>query len=972
MPAGVPSPENDPLVAARPVISIGMTDYDVIPISDITTSSGGEKSTEFTNETTNTDEVGGSVEVGAELNPFKLASASVTASYSHTWARTASTTSSFGTNWSNTRSTNPSEAARLKLRIFIKNLGSATALDVKPTFSLVLGNRTIATITPQELADRLAPKGLPKSRYPETGTIVIERDNQNNYIILSLEELKAIQMGAPLELVVTQVSADVARWNPATQSYDSREAWSSFEGEIDPVVVTLKANLGDNKIYNYQVYVGTDFYNLGYTFRDVLARVFSLGRSQGKTYIEGRPYPDDWYVASPSDSVLQAWNTAGRPENILNLKMFRNTTISLMSPGANSAPKIDLATFGPDFKKVYVSAFPNNFPILSVKAQVTIDGQMQEIELQQNDQSFYINGTPFSEPANPSGKVFVENARGDVSETDIILPALYTSAADVEASSSFLPQPGDEYLLFSRGDPNKPIKLYCLFFDPKTGNKLDIPREYLSLPASSDSANFLDWIQDTYYRRVYFSKVRINPDNFKLAPQDTTFTRREYLGSERPSLFPDEALFFGSIRLWGAHLDTAYANLDLTGTPLSLDPYTEFSQGEWGTVDQTYVDESRQVETVMATQPPDYSLDSQGYIGLKPDSVSLVYHRDFFSGTRGTVLPGKALEFNLSSSGSPGYADMGASASLAVSDAVTLEAWIQPEPHGRDINETAAFINKEGEYELLRFPDGTIRWALAVDSPRWKSINTHYRAREDEWVHVALVYDMNDAQPSVKTYINGNLFQASPASGAITDFYGDPAQDRLEIGNRQSSDAQYAGRVDEVRIWNIARTVDQIRATIADTLPPAVYNSAESGLIGYWRFDALEDLGVGNDGSDDVRDYSPNGNHGDLSGDALPADPVTGLPGIKPVLSRSFELQQNYPNPFNPSTTITYRLPTAQRVTLTVYDLLGRTVAALVNRKQAAGEHAVTFDGRGLASGIYFYRLKTPSFSAVHKMALMR
>jgi hypothetical protein len=973
MPAGVPSPENDPLVAARPVISIGMPDYDVIPISQITNTSGGEQSSSFTNTTSNTDEVGGSVEVGASLNPFKLVSSKVTASYSHTWTRTQSSTSSFGTNWSNTRSSNPSEAARLKLRIFMKNLGSATALDVQPTFNLVLGEKTIATITPQQIAARLAPKGLPNSRYPETGTIVVERDDQNNYIILSLEELKAIQMGAPLDLVVTQVSADVARWNPDTQSFDSREQWSSFEGEIDPVVVTLKTNLGDDEIYNYQVYVGTDFYNLGFNFRDVLSRVFNVTKSLGQTYVQGRLYPDDWYVSSPSDSVLQAWDDAGRPASLLNLKMFRNTTMALMSPGSNPGPDIDLATFGPDFKRVYVSAFPNNFPILSVRAQVTINGQQQEIGLHQNDQSFYTNDTLFSDPADSHGKVFVENARGDVSEATIILPALYTSAADIKASNSFLPNPGAEYLLFSQGDPVKAIKLYCLFFDPKTGDTLTTPREYLTLPASSDTTNFIDWIQDPYYRRVYFSRVRINPDNFKLAPQDTTFASREWISPDNSSPYPDEPLYFGSIRLSFAHLDTAYANVNLTGTPLSLDPYSEFQQADRGAVDETYVDESRQILTVKAYQPPNYTLDSEGFIGLKPDSISLIYRRDFFRGLSSLLFPGQAMQFNTSSTGTQGYVDMGDDSTLRVSDAITMEAWIQPKPHGRGLDALGVFINKEGEYELFRFPDGTIRWALAVDSPHWVSINTHYKAQEDKWVHVALVYNQNDPESAVKIYINGNLFFAMPASGVIGDFYSDPPLDNFRIAGRQSGDNQFAGEVDEVRVWNIARTQEEIRATIADTLPPAIYEFPGSGLIGYWRFDALEDLGVGSPGASDVRDYSLNGNHGDVVGDAELGDPVvTGWKESRPALSQTFELHQNYPNPFNPTTTISYELPTAQNVALTVYDILGRAVAVLVNKKQTAGNYSIHFDGQNLASGIYFYRLKTPSFTAVRKMILMR
>ena len=69
-------------------------------------------------------------------------------------------------------------------------------------------------------------------------------------------------------------------------------------------------------------------------------------------------------------------------------------------------------------------------------------------------------------------------------------------------------------------------------------------------------------------------------------------------------------------------------------------------------------------------------------------------------------------------------------------------------------------------------------------------------------------------------------------------------------------------------------------------------------------------------------------------------------------------LDQNYPNPFNPVTTIRYQLPTQGHVTMKVYDLLGREVVTLVEGELLAGQHEVTFDGHGLATGVYFYQLQ--------------
>ena len=85
----------------------------------------------------------------------------------------------------------------------------------------------------------------------------------------------------------------------------------------------------------------------------------------------------------------------------------------------------------------------------------------------------------------------------------------------------------------------------------------------------------------------------------------------------------------------------------------------------------------------------------------------------------------------------------------------------------------------------------------------------------------------------------------------------------------------------------------------------------------------------------------------------------------------SFSLDQNYPNPFNPTTTIRYALPAMSYVTLSVFNALGQQVATLVNDTQDAGYHEVRFDGGSLASGVYFYRLKTGDFTQTRKMLLL-
>ena len=86
-----------------------------------------------------------------------------------------------------------------------------------------------------------------------------------------------------------------------------------------------------------------------------------------------------------------------------------------------------------------------------------------------------------------------------------------------------------------------------------------------------------------------------------------------------------------------------------------------------------------------------------------------------------------------------------------------------------------------------------------------------------------------------------------------------------------------------------------------------------------------------------------------------------------------YALYQNFPNPFNPATSIEYTLAKAGYTTLKVYDVLGRVVATLVDSYQAAGTHAIVrFNSYGIASGVYFYRLKSGEFEAVKKLVILK
>jgi hypothetical protein len=90
--------------------------------------------------------------------------------------------------------------------------------------------------------------------------------------------------------------------------------------------------------------------------------------------------------------------------------------------------------------------------------------------------------------------------------------------------------------------------------------------------------------------------------------------------------------------------------------------------------------------------------------------------------------------------------------------------------------------------------------------------------------------------------------------------------------------------------------------------------------------------------------------------------------------NQSYSLAQNYPNPFNPATTIAYQLPSVDAVNLSLFDMLGRTVAVLVNERQPAGDYQYRLSAStyNLSNGVYFYRLQAGSFTETKRMILVK
>ncbi len=307
---------------------------------------------------------------------------------------------------------------------------------------------------------------------------------------------------------------------------------------------------------------------------------------------------------------------------------------------------------------------------------------------------------------------------------------------------------------------------------------------------------------------------------------------------------------------------------------------------------------------------------------------------------------GNALQFD----GVNDYVDMGNAATFNVGNAVTYEAWINPDTTltGFIFAKWVAFA----EDIQLGFSGNKIFFYLhnvfgGVQLYSSTFVPLH------QYTHIAATYDASAG--IAKIYINGVFDTSKSVGSSVSNSTGN-----LYFGfNPVRGDfvAPFKGIIDEVRIWNIARTESEIQSTMNQSL-----NGNEPGLVGYWKFDE----GTGST----TADLTSNGNDGTISG-------AIWVPGATPVEDdvntlHSYNLLQNYPNPFNPATTIRYSIPQKSNVTLKVYDILGNEVTTLVNEEKERGVYTVTFDASSIANGMYLYRLQAGSFVGTKKMILLK
>ncbi len=349
----------------------------------------------------------------------------------------------------------------------------------------------------------------------------------------------------------------------------------------------------------------------------------------------------------------------------------------------------------------------------------------------------------------------------------------------------------------------------------------------------------------------------------------------------------------------------------------------------------------------------------------------------FTTGTSTADTNDYALQFD----GTDDRLDCGNGNSLQITGSqITLEAWINVSEFKSQPFAGSIIVKDEGGidagYMIRCGGNGVINFNIGNGG--WHEINTPDNSVQlNNWTHIAATYDGS----SLKIYVDGQLAAQSDIPGLTI---GNAVNNNLLIGESPGFPGRvFNGMIDEVRIWNKARTQSEIQSTMNIALTPEYYTSPDSGLAGYWKMDE----GTGQTAAD-LSFYANNAVLGN-SIDPDQADPawveanilILGIEGRndnEPV-PLTFALSQNYPNPFNPSTRIQWQVPEHSHVTLVIYDILGREIITLINGYKPAGKYETEWNAAGCPTGVYFCRVtavpqnpKSPGFTKTMKMILLK
>lgn len=317
-----------------------------------------------------------------------------------------------------------------------------------------------------------------------------------------------------------------------------------------------------------------------------------------------------------------------------------------------------------------------------------------------------------------------------------------------------------------------------------------------------------------------------------------------------------------------------------------------------------------------------------------------------------------------------------ASPELNLTEAATLEAWIHPKGWGSLAGLGFGRIVDKGNISLFLNGEGgslnpySLAVALMTEGSSSGFLNSPENSISlDTWQHVAVTYDA--ATSTAKLFINGIEQSLKQVGGAPSGNIKDNAITDLRVG-RSLAGMFFNGIIDEVRVWNMVRTGQEISDNYEHLL-----RGTESGLVAYWNMD--EAYGnVLSDGSGNSHDCALEGVFWKQGISLSLPTKIAGQQDNSQSQPEEYLMLQNYPNPFNAGTKIGFQLNETSHVSVAVFDIRGALVRRLlVGRELLPGYHSIHWDGtdgfgRAVSSGPYLCRISDGRTTISKNMLLIK
>ncbi|WP_430882570.1 binary toxin-like calcium binding domain-containing protein [Fusibacter sp. JL216-2] len=438
-----------PLVPAYPRIKVYMDSMDIIPQKGVTTKTGKDV----------TDTISNSVQQTETSSYEESHQESVGIKYGHEWSATPkstfeisfnytagqkstdtsataitdSTSNSKSIKWEEATATDSNDAARLKLNLYYKNVGSAPISDVVPNVSLSQFGKAIATLKMPESAS--SEHITPGERYPNSGNLRVQYETDGRTPIkLDIDQLNNIMSKQAFELRTDQVQGKIRREGD-NGVFENIGDWKAQIAKIDAVSADISLQLPGQDIKKAKIATRdsndpSTRSNPKVTLEDAILIAFG-GTTNGRDiYIDGHKMESGWMVsmsAETQDEVKRQMESMIYP-CLFDIELKPNMNIMLQKPDSSTSPIIEGAFLSEDGKSVSVYTRPSVYEIDNASANLELNGTKSTLTLVQSETDAKVWSAKINGQINTNydSRVTVTDKNGGETTVALQIPYAYS------------------------------------------------------------------------------------------------------------------------------------------------------------------------------------------------------------------------------------------------------------------------------------------------------------------------------------------------------------------------------------------------------------------------------------------------------------------------------------------------------------------------------------------------------------------